>query len=59
MYIPPFQVTDQPAEADWQFLEERINRFNIDTTGYDDYRPLAIFVCDDTDALIAGITAFT
>ncbi len=55
----PLQITDNPAEVDWHFLEECINVFNIQTTGYDDFRPLAIFVRHDAGAIIAGIAAFT
>jgi GNAT superfamily N-acetyltransferase len=53
------QVTDQPAETDWQWLEDSINRFNIQRTGYDDYRPLAIFIRDRAGAIIAGLSAFS
>jgi GNAT superfamily N-acetyltransferase len=53
------QVTDQPTETDWHRLEDSINRFNIQRTGYDDYRPLAIFLRDPVGAMIAGLTAFT
>lgn len=55
----PIQVTDHPAETDWQWLEERINRFNIQRTGYDDYRPLAIFIRDSAGVIIAGLSAFS
>jgi GNAT superfamily N-acetyltransferase len=53
------QLTENPAEGDWDFIEEQISLFNIQTTGYDDYRPIAIFVRDDAGAIIAGLTAFT
>jgi GNAT superfamily N-acetyltransferase len=56
---PDLQMTDNPTEADWNFIEEQISLFNIQTTGYDDYRPIAIFVRDDAGANIAGLTAFT
>jgi GNAT superfamily N-acetyltransferase len=52
-------VTDQPVEADWLWLEDNINQFNINLTGYYDYRPLAIFLRDPTGVIIAGLTAFT
>jgi GNAT superfamily N-acetyltransferase len=55
----PIQVTDHPAETDWQWLEDSINRFNIQLTGYDDYRPLAIFIRDRAGAIIAGLSAFS
>jgi GNAT superfamily N-acetyltransferase len=54
MYEYQIQVTDQPAEMDWQWLED-----NIQLTGYHDYRPLAIFIRDTVGAIIAGFTAFT
>ena len=53
------QVTDQPSEVDWQWVEDNINQFNMHLTGYHDYRPLAIFLHDPTGEIIAGITAFT
>src|SRR5436305_11821883 len=53
------QMTAQPAEGDWQLIEENIVRFNIRTTGYDDYLPLAIFVSNASGMIIAGLTAFT
>lgn len=53
------QVTDQPEEADWQWLEDNINRFNMHSTGYHDYRPLANFIRDSAGAIVAGLTAFT
>jgi GNAT superfamily N-acetyltransferase len=55
----PIQVTDHPTETDWQWLEERINRFNIQQTGYDDYRPLAMFIRDSAGGIIAGLSAFS
>jgi GNAT superfamily N-acetyltransferase len=53
------QVTDQPAEPDWHWLEDTINQFNIQRTGYHDYRPLALFLRNPDGAIIAGLTAFT
>jgi GNAT superfamily N-acetyltransferase len=53
------QATDQPAATDWQWLEDNINRFNMQSTGYHDYRPLAIFIRDPVGAIIGGLTAFT
>jgi GNAT superfamily N-acetyltransferase len=52
-------VEDAPNEADVRFVEERINAYNIAATGYDDYRPLAIFVRDDQGVITAGLTGFT
>jgi GNAT superfamily N-acetyltransferase len=53
------QVTDQPAEADWQWLESTIDQYNILLTGYYDYRQLSIFLRDTEGAIIAGLNAFT
>ena len=53
------QMTDEPAEIDWQLLENNISSFNIQVTGYDDYRPLASFIRDTEEVIIAGIAAFT
>jgi GNAT superfamily N-acetyltransferase len=55
----PIQVTDHPAETEWQWLQDTLNRFNIRRTGYDDYRPLAIFIRASAGAIIAGLTAFS
>ncbi len=52
-------IEDAPNEADVRFVEERIDAYNIAVTGYDDYRPLAIFVRDSEGAIIAGLTGFT
>lgn len=52
-------LDSNPVPADLQFVEDQINRFNIRTTGYDDYQPLAIFVRDDAGQIIAGLTGFT
>ena len=42
MFIPMLAL--DPSPSDLQFVENQINHFNIKTTGYDDYQPLAIFV---------------
>lgn len=57
--IPRLTIEDAPNEADVRFIEERIDAYNIAATGYDDYRPLAIFVRDSEGAIIAGLTGFT
>jgi GNAT superfamily N-acetyltransferase len=57
--VKQIQVTDQPAESDWHWLEDSINQFNMRLTGYQDYRPLAIFLRDSMGEIIAGLTAFT
>jgi GNAT superfamily N-acetyltransferase len=52
-------MTDEPAEADSLWLEGNINQFNMFLTGYQDYRPLAVFLRDPAGVIIAGLTAFT
>ncbi len=53
------EMTDQPAERDWQQLEDKINQFNIEVTGYRDYRPLAIFMRSAEGVIRAGLSGFT
>ena len=57
--IPRLTIEDAPNEADVRFVEERIDAYNIAVTGYDDYRPLAIFIRDSESVIIAGLTGFT
>lgn len=53
------QMRTQPVESDWRLIEENIGQLNIQTTGYDNYLPLAMFVHDASGTIIAGLTAFT
>jgi GNAT superfamily N-acetyltransferase len=50
---------DGPSEADVRFIEEQLVAYNIATTGYIDYRPLAVLVRDDGGVIRAGLTGFT
>lgn len=52
-------VEDQPAEQDLEFLEDQINRYNMAQVGAFDARRLAIFVRDEQQAILAGITGYT
>lgn len=52
-------IEEVPDEADVRFVEESIITYNVAATGFDDYRPLAIFVRDDQGAIIAGLAGFT
>jgi ribosomal protein S18 acetylase RimI-like enzyme len=47
------------AEADVRFIEEQLIAYNVVTTGYTDYRPLAVLVRDADGAIRAGLTGFT
>ena len=57
--VQSLAIEDAPNEVDVRFVEERIIAYNVAATGYDDYRPLAIFVRDSEDTIIAGLTGFT
>jgi GNAT superfamily N-acetyltransferase len=52
-------VDSAPAEADGRFVEEQLINYNFTTTGYNDYRPLAVFARDDDGTIQAGLTGFT
>lgn len=52
-------VDDAPDPADVAYIEDQLNALNCRVTGYDDYRPLAIFVRNPYGAIIAGLTGFT
>lgn len=52
-------VADHVAPEDAAFIEERINEFNYDATGYRDGRELAAIVRDDDAQIVAGLTGFT
>lgn len=52
-------VADRVAREDAAFIEEQINEFNYDATGYRDGRELAAIVRDDEGAIVAGLTGFT
>jgi len=52
-------IDDAPAEADVRFVEEQLISYNIATTGYRDFRPLAVLARDDSGTIRAGLTGFT
>ncbi len=52
-------IDSNPTPTDLQFLEDQINRFNIATTGYDDFQWLTCFVRDDAGGVVSGIIGFT
>jgi GNAT superfamily N-acetyltransferase len=52
-------LDDAPSEADVRFIEEQLIAYNFATTGYTDYRPLAVLVRDADGAIRAGLTGFT
>jgi GNAT superfamily N-acetyltransferase len=52
-------IDDAPSEADVRFVEAQLISYNLTTTGYTDYRPLAVFVRDQDGTIRAGLTGFT
>ena len=52
-------VTDAPLDGEVEGLEEEINRFNCDVTGYRDGRWLAAFLRDADGSLRAGLAGHT
>ena len=53
-------VTDAPMPADTAVISDALDRFNIEKTGVDDRRPLAVLVRDpETRQVIGGLTGRT
>lgn len=52
-------IEHAPSPRDVAFVEDQLNAYNIATTGYDDYAPLAIFARDAGGQIIAGLCGFT
>ena len=53
------RLADQLVETDWQWIENKIDQYNMLQTGYIDYHPLSLFLRDTEGTIIAGLTAFT
>jgi len=43
---PKILLTDAPDTADTAVIQEGLRAYNTSQAGYDDYRPLAVFVTD-------------
>jgi GNAT superfamily N-acetyltransferase len=52
-------ISGEPSPADVQYLEDRLYEFNSAATGITDGEWLAIFVRDETDRIVAGISGNT
>lgn len=53
-------VTDAPTPDDLAVVSAALDRFNVQTSGVDDRRPLAVLVRDpETDRVIGGLTGRT
>ena len=53
---PNIVVTDTPADADTAVITEGLRAYNIAHAGFDDHRPLAIFVTNpETGEVLGGL----
>jgi GNAT superfamily N-acetyltransferase len=52
-------VLDNCSPADRSFLSDRINEYNVATTGIDDGKELAIILREPSGAIIGGIYGWT
>ena len=51
---PNIVLTDAPDPADTAVIQEGLRAYNTSQAGYDDYRPLAVFVTDPTSGKVVG-----
>lgn len=59
MHSPPLFVSDRPDRDDVQFIEDRVDEFNMQRTGITDARLLSTMMRDHTGEVIAGIYGWT
>jgi ribosomal protein S18 acetylase RimI-like enzyme len=55
MNFDRLQIETRPSAEDVQFLEDRINEFNVEETGIDDGQLLAIFLRNEQGEIMAGL----
>jgi ribosomal protein S18 acetylase RimI-like enzyme len=55
--LPP--IDENPPDADVHFLDDRINDFNVETTGITDGKIISYFVRDGDGEIIAGLYGWT
>jgi GNAT superfamily N-acetyltransferase len=51
---PIIIVTDSPDPADTAVIADGLRAFNTSRAGYDDYKPLAVFVTDPATGRVVG-----
>jgi GNAT superfamily N-acetyltransferase len=51
---PTITLTDTPDPADTDVIADGLRAYNLSRAGYDDQRPLAIFVSDPETGKVAG-----
>jgi GNAT superfamily N-acetyltransferase len=54
-----YVIEDEPRHQDVRALEDGLYRYNVEQTGRDDGRWLAIFVRDDSGKIMAGLSGWT
>lgn len=54
MSEPKIAVTDAPDAADTAVIADGLRDYNTARAGYDDYRPLAVFVTDPVTGKVVG-----
>jgi ribosomal protein S18 acetylase RimI-like enzyme len=59
MILPALAIEANPDPSDLEFMDDRINEYNIAQTGYHDFQWLAAFIRDDAQNIVAGVTGFT
>ncbi len=59
MHAERFSITESPDPRDVKFLEDRIDAFNLSTTGITDVRLLAIFLRGVDHEIVAGLHGWT
>jgi GNAT superfamily N-acetyltransferase len=47
-------VTDVPDDADLKIIQDGLRAYNTEKAGYDDYKPLAVFVTDPATGKVVG-----
>jgi GNAT superfamily N-acetyltransferase len=51
---PNIVLTDAPEDADTAIIADGLRAYNAAQSGYDDYRPLAVFVTDPESGKVVG-----
>src|SRR5512135_430759 len=59
LQFEPLTIHEDPDSQDVHFLEDRLNEYNIASTGISDGRLLAIFLRGPQNEIIAGLYGWT
>src|SRR5258708_20403362 len=57
--MAPIRLTSEPQASlnDVQSIRDRLDQFNVDVTGENNYSPIRIFLRDETNKLVGGLLA--